>query len=424
VTETQEVVRPPATGKPARPAGLLAARQAAPLAGAVGAYGVFSAFLYTTTSLFLTSAVDAAPLLVGLFFAVRGAISIAVNQGVGSLSDRLPDRRWLLVIGGVGGALNCLCFAVFRDYLMVLITGTVFFAIGSLSFSQLFAYASEFATTRGRPVTVFTSTLRAVFSASWVIGPPAGLFLLARYGFGPLYLVAGGLALVTAAAGWSLPRLPAASRPAASDDRSSRRADRPQAFRALPARTWLLLGAVVALGVVNQMYGIDIALYVTKTLNLDVQLVGWMAGLGAALEIPIMIVAGRLAQRVGKHRLLLASAVGATAFFCLLPLARTAALLLALQVLNAAWTAVAMSIPMVMIQEESPSGVGTGTALYSSAFMTAGLLAGVFTGVTASVTGFGGVFWVCAGLSAAAAGMLLARSGQAAGAIGVRAGGR
>jgi MFS transporter, SET family, sugar efflux transporter len=371
VTEAQEAVRPAATGKSARLTGLLAAREAAPLAGAVGAYGLLSAFVTTTTSLFLTSAVHAAPLLIGLFFAGRGAMSIAVNQGVGPLSDRLPDRRLLLLIAGVGGAIGGLCFAIFRGYIAVLITGTVFLAIGSLSFSQLFAYANEFATTRGRPVTVFTSLLRAVFSASWVIGPPAGLFVLARYGFGPLYLVAGGLSLVTAAVGCSLPRPPAASRRAASDDRPSGRADRPNVFQALPARTWLLLGAVVALGVVNQMYGIDIALYVTKTLNLNMQLVGLMAGLGAALEIPVMIVAARFADRVGKHRLLLASAVGATAFFCLPPVARTAALLLALQLLNAAWTAVAMSIPMVMVQEESPSGAGTGTALYSSAFMTA-----------------------------------------------------
>jgi hypothetical protein len=81
VTEAQEAVRPAATGKSARLTGLLAAREAAPLAGAVGAYGLLSAFVTTTTSLFLTSAVDAAPLLIGLFFAGRGAMSIAVNQG-------------------------------------------------------------------------------------------------------------------------------------------------------------------------------------------------------------------------------------------------------------------------------------------------------------------------------------------------------
>jgi SET family sugar efflux transporter-like MFS transporter len=128
------------------------------------------------------------------------------------------------------------------------------------------------------------------------------------------------------------------------------------------------------------MYGIDIALYTTKTLALNVQLVGWMAGLCAALEIPVMIIAGHFADRVGKQRLLLAAAAGATVFFCLLPLARTAALLLTLQLLNTAWTAAAMSIPMVMLQEESPGGAGTGTTLYSSAFMTAGVLAGAITG--------------------------------------------
>ena len=181
------------------------------------------------------------------------------------------------------------------------------------------------------------------------------------------------------------------------------------AFPALPSRTWLLLGAVIALGVVNQMYSIDVPLYVTRTLHLDAQLVGWMAGFGAALEIPIMIVAGRFADRFGKLRLVLASAVGAILFFCLLPLARSTAGLLALQVLNAAWSAVALSIPMVMVQDEAPSGVGAASSLYSAAFMSAGLLAGAITGVTATAIGFGSVFWVCAALAAVTTSLLLAR---------------
>jgi predicted MFS family arabinose efflux permease len=97
-------------------------------------------------------------------------------------------------------------------------------------------------------------------------------------------------------------------------------------------------------------------------------------------------------------------------FFCLLPLASSAAPLLALQVLNATWTAVALSIPMVMIQEEASGGAGAGAALYSSTFMTASLLAGAVTGVTASAIGYGKVFWVCAGLSVFATGLLLARA--------------
>lgn len=411
MTGGQETVLQSAAGRSSPLAGLSVAREAAPLAGAIGAYGVLSAFLSTTTSLFLANAVHAAPLFIGLFFAGRGAVSIALNLGVGSVSDRLPDRRLLVMIAGMGGAIGGVCFAVLRDYVAVLLAGVVFFSIVALSFSQLFAYANEFAHARGRQVTVFTSLLRAVFSASWVIGPPAGLYLLARYGFEPLYLTVGCLSFLTAGLGWGLRPLPTVPRPAQvplADRRGSRYAPS-TAFPTLPARTWLLLGAVIALGVINQMYAIDVPLYVTKTLHLDARLVGWMAGFGAALEIPIMIAVARIADRFGKPRLVLASAVGATVFFCLLPLARSTVALLALQGLNAAWSAVALSIPMVMVQDEAPSGAGTASALYSSAFMSAGLLAGAITGVTAAAIGFGNVFWVCAALAVTAVSLLLAR---------------
>jgi MFS transporter, SET family, sugar efflux transporter len=405
----QETAPPRATERAPRASGRSVAWEAAPLAGTIGAYGILSAFVSSTTSLFLTSAVHAAPLLVGLFFAVRGAVSIVLNQSVGSLSDRLPDRRLLLVLAGAGGTLGGVCLATLRDYAAVLAGGTVFLAIGSVTYSQLFAYAHEFALARRRPATVVTALLRAVFTCAWVIGPPAGLYMMTRYGFGPLYLTVGALWLVTAVLGACLRRLPAAPRPAPAGD-GVRGSTRFGAWPALPSPTWLLLGAVIALSVVNQMYAIDVPLYVTRSRHLDAQLIGWMAGLSAAMEIPVIVIAGRLADRIGKQRLLLAAAAGSMVFFCLLPLVTSAALLLALQVLNAAWTSVALSIPMVMLQDESPSGAGTGSALYSSAFMSGGMLAGTLTGVVATVTGFGGVFWVCAILAASAAAMLIARS--------------
>jgi MFS transporter, SET family, sugar efflux transporter len=164
--------------------------------------------------------------------------------------------------------------------------------------------------------------------------------------------------------------------------------------------------------VVNQIYGIGIALYVTKDLHLGTSLVGWLAGLGAGLEIPIMIIAGRVADRLGKLRLVIAAAGGAAVFFCLLPLVNSAPALLALQLVNAAWTAVALSIPMVMVQEEIRGGAGTSAAVYSAAYTSAGLIAGAVTGVTAAAIGFRNVFWVCAGLSVLAMLLLAARSAK------------
>jgi MFS transporter, SET family, sugar efflux transporter len=373
---------------------------------------LWSAFLATTTSLFLADALHVAPLAIGLFFTVRGVAAIVINLAAGRISDRLPDRRLMLGIAGAGGAGAGLCFAMLRDYPAVLVLGALCYGVGGMAYSQLFAYTNELAQADGRAVTTFTSVMRSVFCASWVIGPPLGLFLLTRYGFWPLYLATAGLSLATGVLGQrGLRRIPARSAPAAPAADHAAAGGRGPGPRPA-ARTWLLLGAVIVLSAVNQMYNIDVALYVTKDLRIGAQFVGWMAGLSAALEIPITIVAGRLANRVGTLRVTLAATVGATVFFCLLPLAATAPALLALQPLNAAWTAVALSIPMVMVQQEAPGGAGAASALYGSAFMAAVMLAGAITGVTAAAVGYGNVFWVCAVLSAAAGGLLLARTAR------------
>src|SRR5690349_18775267 len=75
---------------------LAVAREITPLAGAMGACGLVSAFFGTTASLFLANAVHAAPFQIGLFFAARGAASIAISLAAGWISDRLPDRRFMI----------------------------------------------------------------------------------------------------------------------------------------------------------------------------------------------------------------------------------------------------------------------------------------------------------------------------------------
>ena len=375
-------------------------------------------FTSTTVSLFLADAVHAAPLLIGLYFVVRGIVSIAVNQATGRLSDRMPDRRVLVGFAGVAGAIGAGSLAFLHDYVAVLATGAVFLGLGGITFAQLYAYTNELAVARQHPVTMFTSLMRTVFSAAWVIGPPIGLFLLAQFGFRALYLSTAGASLACALLGrWGLRRLsgaqvgdraraagPAGTKPAARDSQRDRQRPR------LPERTRLLLGVVFLLGTVNLVYGINIGLYVTKDLHLGTQFVGWIAGLSALLEIPVMIAVGRFSDRVGRLRVLLGSAVGAVAFFVLLPLVHTAELLLALMVLNAAWTGISLCIPMVMVQAEVPGAAGVASSYYSSATTTASLVAGGVAGVSAAAIGYRGVFWVCAGLAMVAVVLLLVRA--------------
>ncbi|MEU3297042.1 sugar efflux transporter [Streptomyces longwoodensis] len=385
-------------------------RAATSLWAAAGCYALAMSVLGTTLSLFLADAVGAGPGLIGLYFTGCAVVGIGINLAMGWLSDRLSDRRTALASTALAGVAAALIFTGAREYAVVFATGAVLLGLNEAYISQLFAYVKEFADVTGREVTPFSSAVRSVFSAGWVVGPPVGLFLLTHAGFGRMYTAAAALLLLTAVLGrWFLPALPPPPRPATSKRTTNRRSALRRLLTTVPSRSWLLLGSVTAANVANQMYLIAIALYVTKDLHLSASLVGLMAGACAALEIPLMITVGRLADRVGKVRVVAAAVVLAAVFFCLLPMVGSAPALLALQVPNAVWVAVVTSIPMVVIQQEVPGGTGTVSALYSSTFPVAQLLAGAITGVVAAQAGYRSVFWICAALCAFAAVLLFLR---------------
>ncbi|MFE6037559.1 sugar efflux transporter [Streptomyces sp. NPDC056452] len=394
-------------GSPASP---LSGRTAMSLGIAAGCYAVTMAVLGTTTSLFLADAVRVGPELIGLYFTGCAVAAIAINLAAGWLSDRLADRRVALAATALAGVAGALIFVEVRNYAVVFATGAVLLSLNDAYISQLFAYVKEFADSTGREVTPFSSAVRSVFSAGWVIGPPVGFFLLTQIGFGLIYAGAAVMLLLTALLGrWFLPALPSPPGPKYKDHADGSSSGLRRVCATVPRRTWLLLGSVTAVNVANQIYLINIALYVTRELHLSAALVGLMAGTCAAFEIPLMIAVGRLADRIGKMRLVAAALVVAVMFFCVLPVAGSTPVLIALQLPNAVWIAVLMSIPMVVVQQEVPGGAGTASALHSSTFPVAQLLAGAITGVVAAQAGFRNVFWFCAGLVALALVLLLSR---------------
>lgn len=396
------------------PRSRLPGRTAVSLGVATGCYGLTMAVFGTTTSLFLADAVRVGPMLIGLYFTGCAVAGIGINLAAGWLSDRLTDRRVALAMTALAGVAGAVVFAGVRNYAVVFATGAVLLGLNGAYLSQLFAYVKEFAESAGREVTPFSSAVRSVLSAGWIVGPPIGFFLLAHIGFGLMYTGAAGLLLVTALLGrWFLPTLllpvPVRLGPAAEGVANGLLLGLRRVLAIVPRRTWLLLGAVTAVYVADQIYLIVIALYVTKDLHLSASLVGLMAGTCAALEIPLMIMVGRLADRIGKLRIVAAAVVLAVVFFCLLPVAGSTTVLIALQVPNAVWTAAIMSIPMVIVQQEIPGGSGTASALYSSTFPLAQLVAGAVTGVVAAEAGYRNVFWICAGLCGLATVFLLCR---------------
>ncbi|MER7836884.1 sugar efflux transporter [Streptomyces sp. NPDC096040] len=376
---------------------LLGDRALGGLVGSTGLIGVGGAMVTSSVSLFLADDVRAAPLLIGLFFAGRAVLEISSDLVVGVLSDRIGNRRTLLAICSALSAAGAFSYMVLRDYYLLFAAGAVFFGLGSACFSQLFAYTREFADHRALDPAFFNAALRSVTSVAWIVGPPLAFFLIAARGFAVLFCTAGLLYLAAGAVClWGLPNL-------ALGDRD--RVRRP--YAGLGRRIWLLLTAIVLLLAVNQAYQIDVSLFVTRDLGLGTGFTGVLLGLAAALEVPVMFVLGARAERLGLWRVTAAAAACAALFFCLLPLARSAAELIALQLLNALWTSVVLSVPVTILQDAMTERVGVASSLYSGAFKAGILLGGATTGVVTEWAGFTNVFWVCA-LLAAAATLLLA----------------
>ncbi|MET8155380.1 sugar efflux transporter [Sphaerisporangium sp. NPDC005289] len=392
------------------------------LAAATAAIGVGGAMVVPTVSLFLADAVRATPLMIGAFVAGRAIAEIATDLSVGVLSDRIGNRRIVLGVCAMFAAGGALCYLFLREYWLLLASSAVMFGLGGATFPQMFAYTRELAETRGHGVTFFNSALRAVTSLAWIAGPPLAFALIATRGFETLY----GVAAVLYAIGGVIcfVGLPNTDRRPAPDADSTasliadadagtggsggaavtaepeRRTRNP--FAGLTPKVKALLVTIVLLLAVNAMYQFDIALYITKDLGMDEGFTGLVLGLGSALEVPAIMYIGAKADRIGHWRVVMGAAICATLFFAAMPFATSKPALLLLQVPNAIWTAIALSIPVTILQDSMPDRPGVASSLYSSAFKAGIFLGGVVAGIVAQYVGFTNVFWACAVLSAGA----------------------
>ncbi|MEU8350063.1 sugar efflux transporter [Streptomyces sp. NPDC048845] len=385
------------------------------LVGVTGLIGIAGAMVVTSVSLFLSDEVRVSPLMIGLFFATRAGSEIFCDLVVGALSDRLSSRRSLLVICAVFSGLGAICYLLMRNYYALLVTGAVFFGIGGAVFSQLFAYTREFADRRGVDAAFFNSALRSVTSVAWIVGPPFGFYLIASRGFGSLFLVAAVFYLLSAALcvlGLPDTRGGAAAEEAGGEGTGEKAGEEAapaprSAFRGLTPKVRAMLAVIVLMLTVNSMYQINIALFVTKDLGLGAGFTGILLGLSAALEIPLMIWTGAKAERIGKWRLVTVAAVCAVVFFGALPFADSPVALLLLQVPNALYVAIVLSIPVVILQNAMSDRIGAASALYGASFKAGNFLGGMIAGVVAQGLGYTNVFWVCAAISAVAAVLLV-----------------
>ncbi|MBC3215151.1 sugar efflux transporter [Serratia fonticola] len=347
--------------------------------------GIAGALQTPTLSLFLSTEVNVRPTMVGLFFTGSAVIGILVSQFLASRSDKRGDRKSLIFLCCMLGALACALFAWNRNYYLLLFVGVLLSSFGSTANPQMFALAREHAEHTGRGTVMFSSILRAQVSLAWVIGPPIAFALALGFGFKVMYLAAAAAFILCGALVWkmlpSMPKVQSTGGATLEAPRQNRR------------DTLLLFMACTLMWTANSMYLINMPLYMVRELQLPEKLTGILMGTAAGLEIPTMLLAGMVAQRFGKRFLMRCAVIAGMLFYAGLLFITGIWQLIALQLLNALFIGVLAGIGMLYFQDLMPGQAGAATTLFTNTTRVGWIIAGSIAGVVAEMWSYHAVFY-------------------------------
>jgi MFS transporter, SET family, sugar efflux transporter len=334
------------------------------------AAGLSMAVVGPFLSLFLSTEVHAGPVRTTVFLVAAPLAGVVMSTLLGKVSDRRPIRRRLIIAAALSGLVGTGLTAFIRNYWVLLALAVTATALAASMFPQTFAYARQ-VLQRDNPAraALGISTLRTLFSAAWVAGPPLAAVLVDAGGFRCVYSMAAVTYAAAALVGivWLDP-VEAPAPVAPEDIRSGPR-------MGLIVVTFTLLLCPLTLAVQA------LPLFISTDLHGDVRQAGLVLGLCAALEIPLMLALGALSTRVGLRPLVLGGAACGVLYYGLAAITPNVGLLFAGQILNALFIAAIEGLGISYVQDMLPGQPGRASTLFSNSFPIGAVLAGPLFGL-------------------------------------------
>ncbi|ENM5890489.1 sugar efflux transporter [Vibrio mimicus] len=340
--------------------------------------GLCGAFFYPLSSLFIVEALDASPMQLSLYMVMAVVSSVIVSQWLARQSDRHWQRKTILLVSLSCYFITVVSFIFIRSYTLAIMVVVLFASISGASFGQLFALGREYADRHLTDKTTFLSTMRAGIAIAWVFGPPAAFMLKASFGFSAAFAVSAvivSLAIVLIAR-----YLPAGEKTAVVQPDGTQADLRKYSAR---KRALILLYCVtlVCMFGANNLYITSMPLYLSRELMVPEHWLGLLFGTAALCEIPVMLMAGKLAQRWGTNKLLMLGIVSGMLFYGVMLTHTGFIAMMAAQVLNGFFIGVCATLGMVVLQDMMQDRLGTASTLFSSMLSISTLVASLSVGV-------------------------------------------
>jgi hypothetical protein len=307
-----------------------------------------------------------------VFMFAAASVGVVVSVSLGALSDSLRDRRFLIVVLACCGTLGYGATYMFDSRLVFVVCMLTLIPLARSVYSLLFAGVRRAMDAEDPALAAsVNSTVRAAYAVSWIAVPGLVAWWVATKtdsNITGVFLVAALATLLIAAAYWFYA-------PAAGDALVMTRFNfRDAAAAVLRSAILVRLIAVSFLSGALTLHTAAYPLIMTEIAGGTMRDVGILAGLFAALEIPFMLMWGRIAsQRSMAFALITAGLV--YAIYCVaLGFVTAPWHLYALAVLNACGAAAILSLPLTYFQDMIRDRPGLSTSLQPVMVFVGGLI--------------------------------------------------
>jgi len=380
-----------------------------PVTALLGTNMFFSGVTYAATMPYASLVgVDTLGMSPGWFatvMAMGSVLGTIVSLLLGYISDKLPDRRVLVLLTALGGMTAHGLIYLWPTQAGFTIAMGLLMPLGFACFSQGFAYVRVYYSKHNPARADFMVTaLRTVFTIAWVVVPPLAGWVAAESSIFDVYLASslsyaaiGIIFLLLMSDKATHVHVPPPARAEGTSLLST---------FALPRGTLAGLAGLIVMTTAMRILTFTVPLFIVNDLGGSVTDVGFYAGITAGAEVPCMLLWGWLTTRFTKETLL-ASAGLVVALFMALGANQTGMTMFYwLLILNGLGTAALMSINISYIQEAIKGRVGLSTSLMDVVAIAGNLLGATAFGVLTSGGDYRFALLVGAGVAVAGAGIM------------------
>lgn len=311
---------------------------------------------------------------------------VLVSQYFAKKSDAGTSRKGIILLGQIGFVSATIIIALTRNYYMSLAAVIFFMSFSACTMPQIFAMGRNYADKYlAEKAVFFVTIMRASIALAWVIAPPLAFLINDQFGFTQTFLIAASCGTVVFIIVFiGLPNLHL---------EVAHQSEKKVQWQKISGVLLFLLCIFFAFSA-NSMYITSISLYLTQELHFASKWAGYLMGIAAFIEIPIMLSGGYLSQKLGTQRLVLMACLSGVIFHAGLLFASEAWQFMLLQVFNALFVGINASLGMIVVQDMMKKQIGLASTLFSNSQMLSVLLSSLMVGFIAQYFSYYAIFTV------------------------------